>query len=66
MFVKVEPFLQQFMQKKQGSRVTELMFKWGPFKEVKSKIYQCVKKHWKDLIKSNYALYVISKVMAEK
>lgn len=28
-FKKIKPFLESYLQKKQGSRVTQLIFKWG-------------------------------------
>lgn len=49
------------MQKKHGSRVLQLMFKWGA-NNVKISLYQCVLQNWKELIKSKYSLYTISKV----
>ena len=52
------------MQKKQGSRVTQLLFKWGS-PATKTCIYKEIIKSWKDLIKSNYALYIIAKVSKE-
>lgn len=52
------------MQKKIGSRVIQLMFKWGT-PEIKACIHKTILAHWKDLIKSKYALHAISKVSAE-
>ena len=52
------------MQKKQGSRVTQLLFKWGN-PVTKNYIYKEITKNWKELIKSKYALYIISKVSRE-
>lgn len=49
------------MQKKVGSRVLQLMYKWGS-EEVKKSIQKFIVKHWKDMIKSKYALYLISNV----
>lgn len=49
------------MQKKLGSRVLQLIFKWGSQK-VQTGIHQIVVNHWKDLIKSKYALYLIANV----
>ncbi len=63
-FEQVKPFLLAFMQKKQGSRVTQLLFKWGN-NATKTTIYKEIIKGWKDLIKSNYALYTIAKVSKE-
>ena len=61
MFEQVRQFLTSFMQKKQGSRVTQLLFKWGNH-STKSIIYKEITKSWKELIKSKYALYIIAKV----
>lgn len=52
------------MQKKQGSRVTQLLFKWGN-PATKAYIHKEIIKSWKELIKSNYALYIIAKVSKE-
>jgi hypothetical protein len=52
------------MQKKQGSRITQLLFKWGNH-SVKTVVYKEIIKSWKDLIKSKYALYVVAKVSKE-
>jgi hypothetical protein len=49
------------MQKKQGSRITQLLFKWGS-PTTKNIIYKEITKSWKELIKSKYALYMIAKV----
>ena len=65
LFEKVSPFLEQYAQKKIGSRVLQLIFKWGDAK-VKGAIFNCIKKAWKDLIKSKYALYLIQHVVKEK
>lgn len=63
-FKKVKTFLHTYLLKKIGSRVIQLMFKWGD-QEVKTTIYKSILQHWKDLIKSKYALHTISKVSAE-
>jgi hypothetical protein len=42
-----------------------LIFKWGDEK-VKAAIFNCIKKAWKDLIKSKYALYLIQHVVKER
>lgn len=60
-FDQVKPFLSAYMQKKVGSRVLQLVFKWGD-NGVKAAIHQCVLQNWKDLIKSKYSLYLIEKV----
>jgi len=60
-FDKVKPFLSQFMQKKSGSRVLQLMFKWGG-DFVKQTIYKCAQAHWKELIRSKFALYILEKI----
>ena len=65
LFDKVRPFLEQYAQKKIGSRVLQLIFKWGDEK-VKAAIFNCIKKAWKDLIKSKYALYLIQHVVKER
>lgn len=52
------------MQKKQGSRVLQLMFKWGG-DQVKTAIHKCVLTNWKDLIRSKFALYIIEKMSKE-
>jgi hypothetical protein len=49
------------MQKKIGSRVLQLIFKWGDA-TVRNVIHQCILQNWKDLIKSKYSLYLIEKV----
>ena len=63
-FKKVKTFLHTYLLKKIGSRVIQLMFKWGD-QDVKTTIYKSILQHWKDLIKSKYALHTISKVSAE-
>lgn len=57
-FEQVKPFLAQYMQKKQGSRVLQLMFKWGGDK-VRNGIHKCALANWKDLIRSKFALYIL-------
>jgi hypothetical protein len=52
------------MQKKQGSRVCQLLFKWGD-QTIKTTIYKEIITNWKELIKSKYALYIIAKVSIE-
>jgi hypothetical protein len=59
---KVRPFLHKYAQKKLGSRVLQLIFKWGDQK-VKEETHKIIKKHWKELIKSKYALYLIEHVV---
>lgn len=61
---KVRPFLHKYAQKKLGSRVLQLIFKWGD-KKVKEETHKIVKKNWKELIKSKYALYLIEPVVKE-
>ena len=61
---KVRPFLHKYAQKKLGSRVLQLIFKWGD-KTVKEETHKIIKKNWKDLIKSKYALYLIEHVVRE-
>lgn len=46
LFAKVKPFLASYMQKKQGSRVLQLMFKWGTA-DIKSTIYKNIVQNWK-------------------
>ena len=60
----VKPFLAQYMQKKQGSRVLQLMFKWGGDK-VKNGIHKCAQQNWKDLVRSKFALYLLEKISKE-
>lgn len=60
-FKKVKPFFNSYILKKQGSRVIHLLFKWGT-QEVKTQIFQCILVGWKEMIKSSYALFTISKV----
>lgn len=57
-FEQVKPFLLQYMQKKQGSRVLQLMFKWGGDK-IRNAIHKCALANWKDLIRSKFALYIL-------
>ena len=57
-FDKVKPFLSTFMQKKAGSRVLQLMFKWGG-DHVKLAIHKCALAHWKELSRSKFALYIL-------
>ena len=64
-YEQIEPFLLSFMQKKQGSRVIQLVYKWGD-ELVKNGILAVVKAHIKDLLKSKYALYVILKLVQNK
>lgn len=63
-FEQVKPFLAQYMQKKQGSRVLQLIFKWGG-EQVKNTIHKCVLTNWKDLIRSKFALYILEKISKE-
>lgn len=63
-FKKVKQFLATYLQKKQGSRVIQLMFKWGN-EEIKSSIFKVILQNWKELIKSKYALHAISTVSSE-
>ena len=63
-FEQVKPFLAQFMQKKQGSRVLQLIFKWGGDKNRKL-IHKCALTNWKDLIRSKFALYILEKIGKE-
>lgn len=58
---KVKPFLNSYIIKKQGSRVIQLIYKWGN-QEIKTSIFQSILQNWKEMIKSQYALYTISKV----
>lgn len=57
-FEQVRPFLAQYMQKKQGSRVLQLIFKWGGDK-VRNYIHKTAVDNWKDLIRSKFALYIL-------
>lgn len=57
-FEQVKPFLAQYMQKKQGSRVLQLIFKWGG-EGVRKAIHKCGLTNWKDLIRSKYALFIL-------
>lgn len=61
---QIKPFLHSFIQKKEGSRVTQLIYKWGG-KEVQASIHQGILQHWKELIKSKYALFMIEKVLKD-
>jgi hypothetical protein len=61
---KIRPFLHQYAQKKMGSRVLQLIFKWGD-KKVKEEIFNIIKKNWRELMKSKYALYLIEHVAKE-
>lgn len=61
---KIKPFLHQYAQKKMGSRVLQLIFKWGD-KDVKESILKITRKYWKTLIKSKYSLYLIEHVAKE-
>ncbi len=63
LFSKVQPFLSGYLQKKQGSRVCQLFYKWGN-DDMKSKIVASIKKNWSTLIKSKYAPYTIKKVVS--
>jgi len=49
------------MQKKVGSRVLQLLFKWGD-STIKTALHQCTLKNWKDLIKSKYSLYLLAQI----
>lgn len=49
------------MQKKQGSRVLQLIFKWGG-EGVRKAIHKCGLTNWKDLIRSKYALFILEKL----
>ena len=60
-FEQVKPFLAQYMQKKQGSRVLQLIFKWGGDK-VRNHIHKTALTNWKDLIRSKFALYILEKI----
>jgi hypothetical protein len=61
---KVKPFLHKYAQKKLGSRVLQLIFKWGD-KKVKEQTHKIIISHWKELMKSKYALYLIEHVVRE-
>ena len=63
-FEQVKPFLAQYMQKKQGSRVLQLIFKWGGEK-IRKSIHKCTLANWKDLIRSKFALYTLQKIVKE-
>ena len=63
-FQQIKPFLPQFMQKKQGSRVVQLIFKWGGEKARKL-IHKSALTNWKDLIRSKFALYTLEKISKE-
>lgn len=63
-FQKIQPFFHSYAQKKMGSRVLQLIFKWGDVK-VKEEMHRIIKKYWKQLIKSKYALYLIEHVAKE-
>ena len=63
-FEQVKPFLLQYMQKKQGSRVVQLIFKWGGPK-ARTFIHKTATTNWKDLIKSKFALYILEKIGRE-
>ena len=52
------------MQKKQGSRVLQLIFKWGGDK-VRRLIHKCALTNWKDLVRSKFSLYVLEKISKE-
>ena len=52
------------MQKKQGSRVVQLIFKWGGEK-IRKIIHKCALTNWKDLIRSKFALYTLEKISKE-
>jgi hypothetical protein len=52
------------MQKKQGSRVLQLIFKWGG-DSVKRGMHKCALANWKDLIRSKYALFILEKISHE-
>ena len=52
------------MQKKQGSRVLQLIFKWGGDK-IRTFIHKAAITNWKDLIRSKYALYILEKLSKE-
>lgn len=49
------------MIKKQGSRVLQLMLKWGN-PGLRHEVNTSVKKNWKELLKSKYAIHVIGKL----
>ncbi len=59
-FKKIRPFLASYMQKKEGSRVIQLLYKWGTA-EIKAQVHKVILENWKDLIRSKYALHTISK-----
>ena len=63
-FRKVKPFLQSFIQKKQGSRVAQLIYKWGS-QDTKAEIHKIVLQNWKELIKSKYALFLMGKILKD-
>lgn len=56
--------MHKYAQKKLGSRVLQLIFKWGD-KKVKEETFKIIKKNWKEIIKSKYALYLIEHVVKE-
>ena len=54
----IKPFLLAYMHKKVGSRVLQLIFKWGEEPERKL-IYECLRQNWKDLVRSPETLRLI-------
>lgn len=52
------------MQKKQGSRVLQLIFKWGSDK-VKNYMHKTAVSNWKDLVRSKFAMYILEKIGKE-
>jgi len=60
-FEQVKPFLAQYMQKKQGSRVLQLIFKWGGDK-VRNYMHKTAVDNWRDLIRSKFALYILENI----
>ena len=63
-FKQMKPFIQNYAQKKEGSRVIQLIYKWGN-QEIKSSIFQIVEKHWKEICHSKYALFLVEKVLKD-
>lgn len=58
----VMPFIGSYIHKKQGSRVVQLLVKWGD-EEIRQAILDALRPSWKEMIRGKYSIFVLKQLV---
>lgn len=58
----VMPFIGSYIHKKQGSRVVQLLVKWGD-EDIRQSILDALRPSWKEMIRGKYSIFVLKQLV---